>query len=74
MNLEEKLNLSVSEISIPVRIANRLQEFNIHTVHDLLKKKPEQILQIPQLGEKALDSIYEALEKIDFHRKVPVHA
>ena len=65
---DDRLELSLSEIDLAVRTVNCLEDQRIFTVQDLLSRKPEQLLEIPNLGEKTLETIYEALEKIGFYR------
>ena len=48
---------------------NCLEDEGIFTVRDLLNCTPERLLEISNLGEKTIETIYEALEKIGFHRK-----
>ena len=63
---DDRLELSLSEIDIVVRTVNCLEEKGIFTVRDLLNRTPQQLLEIPNFGEKTLETIYEALEKIGF--------
>ena len=65
---DDRLDLSLSEIDLIVRTVNCLEEEGIFTVRDLLDRTPQQLLDIPNLGEKTLETIYEALAKIGFHR------
>ena len=65
---DDRLELSLSEIDLLVRTVNCLEEQSIFTVRDLLNREPEQLLEIPNLGAKTLETIYEALAKIGFHR------
>ena len=60
--------MSLSEIDLVVRTVNCLEDHGIFTVQDLLNSTPKQLLEIPNLGEKTLETIYEALEKIGFYR------
>jgi DNA-directed RNA polymerase subunit alpha len=66
---DDRLDLSLSEIDLIVRTVNCLEEQSIFTVRDLLNCTPQRLLEIPNLGEKTLETIYEALEKIGFYRK-----
>ena len=66
---DERLELSLSEINLIVRTVNCLEEQKIFTVRDLLNRTPQQLLEIPNIAEKTLDTIYAALEKIGFYRK-----
>ena len=65
---DDRFDLSLSEIDLIVRTVNCLEEEGIFTVRDLLNCTPERLLEIPNLGEKTLETIYEALAKIGFHR------
>jgi DNA-directed RNA polymerase alpha subunit len=71
---DDRLGLSLSEIDLIVRTVNCLEDEGIFTVQDLLNCTPERLLEIPNLGEKTLETIYAALAKIGFHRKQPVAA
>jgi DNA-directed RNA polymerase subunit alpha len=65
---EDRLELSLAEIDLPVRTVNCLEEEGIFTVGELLNCTPQRLLEIPNLGEKTLETIYVALEKIGFYR------
>lgn len=65
---DDRLELSLAEIDLTVRTVNCLEEEKIFTVLDLLQCTREKLLQITNLGEKTVETIYEALEKIGFYR------
>jgi DNA-directed RNA polymerase subunit alpha len=65
---DNRFDLSLSEIDLVVRTVNCLEDNGIFTVQDLLNSTPRQLLEIPNLGEKTLETIYAALEKIGFYR------
>jgi len=65
---DDRLELSLSEMDLVVRTVNCLEEVGIFTVRDLLNCTPERLLEIPNLGEVTLETIYEALAKIGFRR------
>lgn len=65
---DNRLDLSLSEIDLVVRTVNCLEDHGIFTVADLLNSTPKQLLEIPNLGEKTLETIYVALEKIGYFR------
>lgn len=66
--MAEKLDMSTAEIGLSVRTTNCLEEKGIFTVHDLLKCKRADLLGISNFGEKTLEEVYRALEKIGFYR------
>ena len=66
--LEKKLELSTAELGLSVRTTNCLDEQGICTVGDLLACKREDLLTIPNFGEKTLEEVYLALEKLGFYR------
>jgi DNA-directed RNA polymerase subunit alpha len=65
---QDRLELSIAEIDLQVRTTNCLEEKGIFTVRDLLNSKPETLLSISNFGEKTLEEVYQALEKLGFHR------
>lgn len=67
--LAEKLEMSTAEIGLSVRTTNCLEEKGIFTVHDLLNCTRSDLLSISNFGEKTLEEVYKALEKIGFFRK-----
>lgn len=66
---DSRLNISVAQLDIPVRVANSLQDHGIFTVENLLYKTPEQIIAMKNVGEVSLSKIYKALAKLGFHRQ-----
>jgi DNA-directed RNA polymerase subunit alpha len=66
--LREQLDLSTAEIGLTVRTTNCLEEKGIFTVRDLLKSTPKDLLSISNFGEKTLEEVYSALEKIGYYR------
>ncbi len=68
-DLRRKLEMSTAEIGLSVRTTNCLEERGIFTVEDLLNSTPQELLSIPNFGEKTLEEVYKALEAIGFQRK-----
>jgi|LSQX01.1.fsa_nt_gb DNA-directed RNA polymerase subunit alpha len=62
--LEETLEMSLAETSLSLRTQNSLEEGNIWTVGDLLQHSRSQLLEIPNVGPKTIQDIYQALELI----------
>jgi DNA-directed RNA polymerase subunit alpha len=67
--LAARLDLSTAEIGLTVRTTNCLEEKGIFTVRELLNSSPETLLSISNFGEKTLEEVYQALEKIGFPRR-----
>jgi len=65
---QERLDLSIAEMELTVRTTNCLEETGILTVRDLLNASPKRLLAISNFGEKTLDEVYGALEKLGFYR------
>ncbi len=66
--LRERLDLSTAEIGLTVRTTNCLEERGIFNVRDLLRSTPKDLLSISNFGEKTLEEVYIALEKIGYAR------
>ncbi|QDS89221.1 DNA-directed RNA polymerase subunit alpha [Rosistilla oblonga] len=64
----ERLELSIAEMELSVRTTNCLEETGIFTVRDLLQASPKRLLGISNFGEKTLEEVYAALEKLEFYR------
>lgn len=66
--MRERLDLSTAEIGLAVRTTNCLEEKGIFTVRQLLNSTRDDLLSITNFGEKTLDEVYLALERIGFAR------
>ena len=66
--MRERLDLSTAEIGLQVRTTNCLEEKGIFTVRDLLHSRPETLLSISNFGEKTLEEVYQALERLGYVR------
>ncbi|MGL4593921.1 MAG: DNA-directed RNA polymerase subunit alpha C-terminal domain-containing protein [Thermoguttaceae bacterium] len=71
--LEKSLELSTAEIGLSVRTTNCLDEQGVCTVGDLLACRREDLLGISNFGEKTLEEVYCALEKLGFYREDRKH-
>ncbi|MGE0757127.1 MAG: DNA-directed RNA polymerase subunit alpha C-terminal domain-containing protein [Pirellulaceae bacterium] len=67
-SMQERLELSTAEIGLTVRTTNCLEERGIFTVRDLLNCSRDDLLAISNFGEKTLEEVYLALERIGFYR------
>ncbi len=65
---DNRLELPLAETELSVRTVNCLEDQAIFTVRDLLNCTPERLLEIPNFGEKTLQTVYDALEKVGFPR------
>ena len=63
-----KLDLSIAELCLSVRTTNALDEQGISTIGILLSRRREDLLKITNFGEKTVEGIYNALEKLGFSR------
>ncbi len=66
--MRERLEMSTAEIGLAVRTTNCLEEKGIFTVRQLLNSTREDLLSITNFGEKTLEEVYQALERIGFAR------
>jgi DNA-directed RNA polymerase subunit alpha len=67
--MADKLDMSTAEIGLSVRTTNCLEDRGIFTVRDLLNSTREELLGISNFGEKTLEEVYKALERIGFYRQ-----
>lgn len=67
-DLARKLEMSTAEIGLTVRTTNCLDEQGISTVEDLLRCRRADLLAIANFGEKTLEEVYGALERLGFFR------
>lgn len=64
------LEESLHELRLPIRTINALEQHaNVLTIGDLLQKRAEDLLALPNFGKKTLETIYEALAEFGFYRK-----
>ena len=63
--LESRLQMSLAETVLPVRTVNILEEHGgIFTVRDLLASRPEDLLKLPNFGEKTLEEVGRVLASL----------
>ncbi|MEC7448260.1 MAG: DNA-directed RNA polymerase subunit alpha C-terminal domain-containing protein [Planctomycetota bacterium] len=65
---QARLEMSTAEIGLTVRTTNCLEEKGIFTVQDLLNTPRSELLSISNFGEKTLEEVFRALERIGFFR------
>jgi DNA-directed RNA polymerase subunit alpha len=73
LELEEKLNQSLAELSLSVRATNCLESEGINTVRDLVSRSEDALLQVRNFGETTLVEVRERLGAINLKlgMKVP---
>jgi DNA-directed RNA polymerase subunit alpha len=64
--LAARLEMSLAELGLTARTVNALEQQEIHTVRQLLQCTRQQILRIPNFGEKTLQDILAKLAKAGF--------
>jgi DNA-directed RNA polymerase subunit alpha len=65
--LEAELSKHISELGMQVRTCNRLDERGIFTVRDLLHCTKDDLMEIPNFGDKTYAEIMLALRNTGFH-------
>lgn len=66
----ELLDQSVYDaLQLPERAANHLESINVYTLYELLMCTREQLLAIPNFGDKTLADVYARLAKVGFVRQ-----
>jgi len=66
--LIEKLKLPIAQLNLPYRVDNMLVEAGIHCLKDLLNQSINSLKQIPGIGEKTIEDIFQRLEMLGFKR------
>ncbi len=67
--LDDVLKTRIESLDMSQRTANALVNANIRTVGGLIRKKEEDILDLPGLGQKGLDEIKSILETLGLSLK-----
>jgi DNA-directed RNA polymerase subunit alpha len=62
--IEQKLGMSMAELSLSVRATNCLESENIHTVRDLVSRTADQLLDIRNFGDNTLTEVREKLSDL----------
>ncbi|MBN71641.1 MAG: hypothetical protein CME32_20465 [Gimesia sp.] len=65
--LELELETALADSDMSVRTVNCLEEHKVHSIGDLVKKKQEELLSIPNFGDKTLQECIDLLDR----RKIP---
>lgn len=62
--LRRKADLSLAEAGLVVRTVNTLEERNITTVADALEQEADDLLEIPNFGQKTLKELHDCIIKL----------
>jgi DNA-directed RNA polymerase subunit alpha len=62
--LEQKLNLKLSDLKLSVRATNCLESKNIQTVRDLVAYTEDELLEVRNFGETTLREVQESLSRL----------
>jgi len=65
--LENKLNMSISELNLSVRASNCLEAENIMQVRDLVSRSEDQLLEVRNFGETTLAEVRQKLRELGLH-------
>jgi len=60
---EQYDSIFIEELELSVRAYNCLKRANVHTLSDLLKYSPEELLEFKNFGQKSADEVSENLKK-----------
>ena len=60
----EYADIAVKELNFSVRVSNRLQRDNIHTIADLLNTTIEHLMGLSGFGKNCLDEIAQTLSNL----------
>ncbi len=63
-SIENKLNLSLSDLHLSVRASNCLESENINTVRDLVVRSEDELLEVRNFGETTLNEVREKLSDL----------
>lgn len=69
LKLQKRLNLSIVELGLSPRATSCMEEFGISTIGHLLRYRREELLAIPNFGEKTLSEVYQALTRMGFTKQ-----
>ncbi len=61
---DEKYNMSVDQLDLSVRTMNCLRRGGITTVGELISKKPKELLQLRNFGQKSFQEIQDRLQEM----------
>lgn len=62
---QNELNTSIEDLNLTARTANALINNDIHTVHDLVTLKEQDLRELKGFGTKALDEVNEKLAELE---------
>lgn len=65
--LEQKLNMPLSDLKLSVRASNCLESESIRTVRDLVQRTEDQLLEVRNFGETTLNEVRDKLSQLGLH-------
>ncbi len=65
--LEAKLNMAVSELTLSVRAANCLESEGIRLIRELVQRTEDQLLEIRNFGDTTLNEVRDKLSTLGLH-------
>ncbi len=63
---EKALEMTIEELDLSVRAFNCLKRAGVNTVGDLVKKSPEEMMKVRNLGKKSLEEVISKLQSLGF--------
>ena len=62
----KNLEKNIAELELSVRSYNCLKRAGINTVQELIRKTPEELVNVRNLGKKSLDEVYQKLSDLGY--------
>ena len=66
---QQDLDESVSTLDLPTKTVNGLMDRGITTIRELLARRPEELLEIDNIGSLLLEGIFTALARRGLYRE-----
>ena len=63
---DKLLEMTIEELDLSVRAFNCLKRASVNTVADLIKKSPEEMMKVRNLGKKSLEEVIWKLQSLGF--------
>ena len=66
---DPRLEMPLAELGLDPRMREALDAAGVVYVRDVLNRRPDELLSLPNVGEKMLAGVYEALARLGFRRR-----